>query len=191
MRILGRSPDKDESTPICAEGGAIMNTSILDSVSHTGFVFKVTHQSDVGSGNTASIVFTVAQASSVPTPSHVHFSYSVHCEGEAEIAFYEDVERTANTGNAVTPICLNRSIGKVSAWGSSSVYKDATLNTSNATLLDVEVLGSKKTEGGDSPPMFNWTLCRGKTYAIIVTNQSGAANETTIKITWGRHVEVS
>jgi hypothetical protein len=151
-------------------------------------VFQVTHQSDVGSGNVTSLLFTVA--GSAIAPGHVHFDFEVDCEGEAEVAFYENVTRTANTGCATTPICINRAHPQVSAWGSSSAYKDSTINVVGATLLDVEVLGSKKASGGKAQNMFNWSLGRGKTYAIIVTNQSGAANETTIRIVWGRHVEV-
>lgn len=188
MRLLGRHTERDESTPICAEGGAICTATLLDIIQHTGYAFTAIHQSDVGNGNAASLFFTVA--SSAAAPGHVHFGYEVVCEGEAEVAFYENPTMTANTGNAFTPICLNRANPQVSAWGSSSIYKDATINVSPATLLDIEVIGSKRSSGGIAVPIMHWSLGRGKSYCIKVANQSGAANETTIRILWGRHVEV-
>ena len=186
--IVARAIDgTDKTVPVCAYGGALMTQGLLDGMVHGGFAFMATNQIDLGSGNVASLTFTVAGA---PTPGHVHATYKVICEAESEVAFYEGVVRTVNTGTAVTPICLNRNEPKVSAWGSDSVYKNATINIVGATLLDVEVVGSKKAEGGRSEAMFDWIVGRGKTYSIVVTDQSGQANETTIRLVWGRHVEV-
>lgn len=187
MRILGRHTLQDEGSPICAEGGAMCTQTVLDGMQHDGYVFTSAHQNNVGSGNTISMFFTVADSS---TPGHVHFGYEVTCESQALVQFYENPTRTANTGNATTPICVNRHHPRVSAWGSDSVYKDATINIVPATLLDIEMVGNRKQAGGLSAPLFNWFLGRGKNYCVLVTDESNGANEITIRLLWGRHVEV-
>ena len=62
MRLLGRHTERDESSPVCAEGGAMCTATLLDIIQHTGYAFSVTHQSDVGSGNVTSLFFTVANS---------------------------------------------------------------------------------------------------------------------------------
>lgn len=189
MRILARLSDRDESTPIVAsEDGAIICETAVDVMQHMGWALKLTHQQDVGSGNAVNITWTVPTSNIAPD-GHVHMTYTVICEGEAEIALYENAVMTANTGNAMVPVCVNRQFPQVSALAAG--YSNATINTTNSVLLDIEVIGNAKQVGGRADTMFHWTLCRGKTYASVVTNQSGAANETTIKLMWGRHVGIA
>jgi len=188
MKIRARHPDHGGSVPLVTspEDGAMFVTCAADYAQHTGWAFKVTHQKDVTSQNICTLSWTVPY---IAEHTHVHMKYTVLCEGEAEVAFYEDVKITANTGTAKVPICANRATPKVSAL--AAAYADATLNIVDATLLDVEVVGNGYQNGGRSNSLLNWTLCAGKSYALVVKNQTGQANEITIKLDCYRHTEVT
>jgi len=147
-----------------------------------GWAFKVTHQVQTANNVTTNVAWTIPTGLA---PGEIYFDYLVIAEGRAKITFYEDVVITVNTGAPTVPICMNRQSPRVSCI--SAAYANATINTVNATQLDVEVIGNAGQEGGRASPMFYWILARGKSYAITVQNTSGAQANITIKLEWGRN----
>lgn len=188
MILEGRRYSRDEANPVICAEGELQTGDAFSLMQHTGWGFTAVNQADVGSGNAINITWYVPTTNIIP-PGHVHFTYQVVAEAECEIAFWEDIVRTANTGNAITPVCINRANPTTSAWV-GNMFTDATINTSNSTRLDVEVIGNAKQVGGSSKSLFGWTLRRGLWYSVVVSNQSGAANETTLRFQWGRHLDI-
>jgi hypothetical protein len=146
---------------------------------HAGSYFRAGHQVDLsGSAATNLVIVTPDSAA------YVHMRPRVDVESEAEIALWEAPAVTS--GSAVTIYNANRNSAGASACASVS---GATLNTSAATLLMVQVLGSGRGTGGNATAAEEWVLKRNTKYALVVTNQTSSANEVNIRLDWYEHTD--
>ncbi len=141
---------------------------------HAGEVYRGGTQKDVtGSGTLKFSILTPA------TPT-IHFNPQVECEGEFQVRFLENPDTVAD-GTAVTPRNANRNKGDNSACVCKS---DPTVTVGSAVILGIKVLGDGRKTGGDAAPGHEWILKPSTQYVLEVTDQSGAANETTISCYW-------
>ena len=145
---------------------------------HSGSFYRAGFQKDIANGGTAIFAITTPD-----TTKWLHFRPAVDCEKEATIMLYEN-PTSVTGGNALTPRNANRNSANASG---ATVVTDPTINTTGAVVLGNIVLGSKKDIGGNSDAAYEWILRQNETYVIVVTNNSGTANECNIRCQWYEH----
>lgn len=144
---------------------------------HAGSFYRAGYQLDVGNGDTTALTFTTPD-----TTKWMHWRPAVDVEGQAAIMVYEG--STVTGGVAITPRNSNRNYADSS---SMTVVAAGGVNVASATRITNIVLGSGKSSGGNSESGFEWVLKQNTTYTLLVTNESGAANEVNIRCQWYEH----
>jgi hypothetical protein len=161
-------------------GGGIVNIPMEHSQIHKGNAYRVDTKQNVADGNTVNIVLTTGDKA-------VHATMIVASEGSANVAFYEDIDLTANTGNALTPKNAYREKGDNS---SVSAVENGTVNTSNATQIVDTFIGSQgsgffdPTGSGSHETRVEWILKRNTSYALVLENTSGNTELKHIGFDW-------
>ena len=145
---------------------------------HSGSFYRAGFQKDIANNETAIFAITTPD-----TTKWLHFRPAIDCELEATIMLYEN-PTSVTGGNALTPRNADRNSANTSG---ATVVTDPTINTTGAVVLGNIVLGSKKDIGGNSDAAYEWILKQNETYVIVVTNNSGSANECNIRCQWYEH----
>ena len=152
---------------------------------HSGSFYRIHINKDVANAGTFNVCFT--------TPNNTkwaHMIFAVDVEGQAQSELIESVTGTPTTfsgGTALTPRNADRNSANTS--GITNMVYDATITRGTPIVLDIRVLGSGKSQGGEARSLNEWVLKQNTVYCFTVTNQAlGATNEVNLDLEWYEHI---
>ena len=142
---------------------------------HDGELFEVYHY-DATLANSASINISTPN----PIGAMAHFTFDAGCGGDALLELLEGA--TVTGGDAATVHNMNRNY----ADSTISVVTDTTLGGTPVTLVAIFLPGGQRQQAagasGGTRPGLEWITDPTKSYAVRITNLSGAEKPASIGV---------
>jgi len=164
---------------------ALMTIDYAHHEIHSGGAFRCGTQKEATANGNLTLSFKTAN-----TTKQAHMVWAVETENSSTVSVYEKSEVTG--GSAVTPRNANRSFADSSVT-MQSVVKDATVVTTNATVIGNKVIGSNGLRsrdpnlGGAAASRGEWVLKQNTWYTVKITDTSNAAQNLWIGLDWYEH----